>query len=277
MSKRLGVPQNVPPQRKAAHIVLVNTNKQNEPATDQTSTPFSSVRWGKLDADDLPLAADKNLLDQALYLNAPCREGNRYPRQLNYHGQYFFTGTGKHVWFESLLESRMLMHLDREFDIVAIASQPMEITFADGSVHFPDFIALHSNGRQVVYDVKPLERIDEKVTEQFDKTRALCKTVGWGYEVLTGLPDQVQTNLTWLSYFKHPGFHPGPDAVRRIEDRLATSALTVGEAASALDIGSLAEGRSALYHLAWSRLVTFDMTTTLSDSTPMKWNDNADR
>jgi hypothetical protein len=251
--------------------------REEETEAREAPSTFDSARWGKLDALDLPVVADGKLLDRELYLNAPCREGNRYPRQLNYHGHYHFAGTGKHVWFESLLESRMLMHLDREFDIVAIASQPMELTFADGSIHFPDFIALHANGRQVVYDVKPLERIDEKVTEQFDKTRALCETVGWGYEVLTGLPDQVQTNLTWLSYFNHPAFHPGQEAVERLVALLAASTVTVGEAASALELGSLARGRSALYNLAWSRIVTFDMAVPLSDSTLVKWNDNADR
>lgn len=212
------------------------------------------------------------LLSKELYLNERCRTGNRYRNQRNYHGQYYFSQTQSHVWYESLLEANMLMLLDWRESISAIATQPMKLTFSDGKVHYPDFLALHEDGRQVVYDVKPASRLSEKALDQFAKTRVVCESVRWGYEVLTGLPDVEQKNLTWLSHFRHPEFQPAPDAVARLHSALGHDSLNVRDAAHTLEPTSLPAGRSGLYRLLWTRQLSLDMTTTISDRTHIEWS-----
>lgn len=223
------------------------------------------VHWTTPDTGPQSAPASPELLGRELYLATPIRYGNRYPRQRNYHGLYLFSQTGRHVWFESLLECSRLASIDATHSVVAIASQPMRIDFADGTHHFPDFLAMHSNARQVVYDVKPRRRITDKALAQFAQTRALCLRVGWGYEVLSELSDAEEANLTWLRQFKHHGFHPPVAALERLRDALVTP-LPVFDAAHALRLESVAAGRSAIFHLLWVRAITADLSTRLTDS-----------
>src|SRR5690606_26338329 len=115
-----------------------------------------------------------------------------------------------------------------------------------------DFIALHGNDRQVMYDVKARKYVNDKALEQFAKTEALCAQAGFGYEVLTGLPELHLANLRWLSCFSHPLFHPDFAVAARLLEALSVP-LSVRDAATILGDGDLARGRSALYHLAWLR------------------------
>jgi hypothetical protein len=224
------------------------------------------VRWKPTPKTTREAPADRPLLSRHLYLAEPFRKPTSYPRQRNYYGLYFFTQTRTHVWHESLNEANMMMYLDHVESITAIASQPMEMVFADGGRHVPDLIALHSNHHQVVYDIKPASKISSKALEQFAKTQAVCAAVGWGYQVLPGLPEQVQSNLTWLSYFKHPLFSPGEQATTQLLAAL-TSSTRFDQAALMLSPDSLARGRSALFHLLWMRVVHTDLTTPIDGST----------
>lgn len=230
------------------------------------------VRWKPPQSSVQESPAGRSLLGRHLYLARPFRQPTSYPRQRNYYGLYYFSQTRAHVWHESLNEANMMTYLDHAESIQAIAAQPMEIVFADGGRHVPDLIALHGNHRQVVYDIKPAARITSKALEQFAKTQAVCATVGWGYEVLPGLPEQMQTNLTWLAHFKHPHFHPGPTATATLLANLETP-LGFDTAAELLCPGKLPQGRSGLFHLLWLRTVGTDLnlrinSTTLVERTP---------
>lgn len=225
-----------------------------------------TVRWltaSRIAREDV---VSPRLLNAELYLARGIRRGHSYPRQRNYHGFYFFSQTQTHVWHESLLEADMLRLLDHSQEIVAIATQPMRLSFADGGEHVPDFIALHGNDRQVMYDVKALKYVNDKAREQFAKTEALCAQAGFGYEVLTGLPTLHMANLRWLSCFSHPLFHPDSTVTGQLLATLSTPQ-SVRAAAAVLGRGDLARGRSALYHLAWLRVVQFDIAARLGDHT----------
>ena len=241
---------------------LINT------ITDQ-SLRFSGnalIRWKPTPSTMTEAPANRTLLSRNLYFAEPFRQPKSYPRQRNYYGLYYFSQTKSHVWHESLNEANMMMLLDHTETIAAIASQPMEMVFADGGRHVPDLIALHGNHRQVVYDIKPAAKITPKVLEQFAKTRAVCTAVGWGYQVLPGLPAQMQSNLTWLSYYRHPGFHPGEEATSRVLDSLSAPA-PFDEVAAILRPDSLPHGRSSLFHLLWVRAVKVDMTQRFDATT----------
>lgn len=229
------------------------------------------VRWKPTAKTTLKAPADRSLLSRHLYLAEPFRMPTSYPRQRNYYGLYYFSQTQTHVWHESLNEANMMMYLDHVESITAIAAQPMEMIFGDGGRHVPDLIALHSNNRQVVYDIKPASKITSKVLEQFAKTQAVCAAVGWGYQVLAGLPEQVQSNLTWLSNFRHPLFNPGDEATSRLLAAL-TAPTTFDAAAEALSPGALAHGRSALFHLLWLRVAHANLTKRIDGTTPIERN-----
>lgn len=233
------------------------------------------IRWKPTPNKTAEAPADRTLLNRHLYLAEPFRKPTSYPRQRNYYGLYFFSQTKKHIWHESLLEANMMMFLDYTQAITKIASQPMEMVYASGGRHVPDLIALHSNGRQVVYDVKPAVKISSKALEQFAKTKAVCDAVGWGYEVLPGLADHVQANLTWLSYFQHNLFHPGEQAMSRLLSALDASPLCFDDAAHILHPDSLASGRSAVFHLLWKRMVTTDMLHHIDGTTQIERNAHA--
>jgi hypothetical protein len=232
------------------------------------------VEWIDIERTPRGAVAAPTLLDEELYLARPIRKGNRYPRQKNYHGYYYFSQVGRHVWHESLLEASILSWLDLHEDIIAIASQPMKMTFPDATFHYPDFIAMHSDNRQVVYDIKPTSRMTDKVFTQFANTHEACKQVGWGYEVRSELPKQVEINLAWVGGFRHPGYHPGQNATAQLLSSL-TDTSTIADAIEGIGITSAPHARSAIYHLVSARVLALDLTQPLSDSTPVKKVPNA--
>ncbi|APZ33076.1 hypothetical protein BOH66_01245 [Microbacterium aurum] len=233
--------------------------------TTPTTEYLNSATW--LRGKKLTTAPlDSNLLDRELYDVDPVRRGAAYPRQRNYHGYFSMASTGEHVWHESLLERDCLMWLDWATDIVAISSQPMKLTTADGEVHYPDLLGLDANGTQTVYDVKPLARINEKARAQFAWTRDVCADIGWDYRVLTELPIQYKVNLTWFAQFRHHGHHPGA-----AEETSALEAFregwTIHDAVRAMPAHSMARARSNVFHLLWTGALTCDMNARMSDRT----------
>ena len=273
-----------------AHIAVVQI-EPNSPspaaAASAPATPITAtVTWNHAGRPTKTRPAAPLLLDQELYLAAPMRglepfgrkqrkyHGPKpYPKMRYYRGYYYFTQTDAHVWYESLLEADTLAFLDARKDIVAITSQPMEIAFDDGSVHFPDFMAMHADHRQVVYDVKPLKFMDDDTIAQFDKTRAICKRVGWDYEVIHEMPPMVRENIAWLWSFKHYGYRPAPEVVTRLLAALQ-SPLTLIDAARAMQMNSIPAARSALFHLIWARDINIDLTSRLTDKTIVERTSN---
>jgi len=213
-----------------------------------------------------PLGA--GLLSEELYESEPIREGNAYPRQRNYHGFYWMAETRRHVWHESLLERDSLLWLDHAADIIAIAAQPMKLIADDGTIHYPDLLALDTRGVQTVYDVKPAAHINAKARAQFEWTRDVCAAVGWEYRVITELPFQYRVNLTWLGQFRQPGFRPGDEAVRELLASLAAD-WSIDTAVQHLSAESTPVARSQVFHLLWNRTLTCDMHSRLSGRTPI--------
>jgi hypothetical protein len=232
-----------------------------------TQRPAATVSW-RTNIKGSPLRsklATPKLLDCELYLAGLARTADRYPRQKNIQGLYFFSRTREHVWHESQLEAQVLKWLDMSKDIVAIAAQPLIIDFADGTSHIPDMLALHADHRQVVYDVKPRKFI-AKFEKQFANTRTFCDQVGFGYEVYHETPRQVEINLNWLAGFKDPGYAPTRAETERLLQALG-DAIVLDSAAAHLHPGDLPRGRAALFHLVWTNVLTFDLTQPISSDT----------
>ena len=242
------------------------TTKFEESAESASDQQTATVSWLDSQGNLQTQHPTPTLLSEDIYTAGKMRTGNRYRQQRNYHGLNWFANTAAHVWYESMFERQALLWLDFNKDIVAIAAQPMRMDFADGTYHFPDFLALHADHRQVVYDVKPLDLILSKAKAQFEKTSKLCKSVGWGYEVFAGIDKVTQDNLDWLSNFRQTYFSPPPAARLRLAEALAGGTLTMGDAADTLGLERTTR-LPALYHLAWMGDILLDLTTPLSKST----------
>lgn len=236
----------------------------------------AEVAWLDADGSSLTALANTELLDRELYLAKPQRTPPRYAKQRNYQGLYYFSQLSQHVWHESLLEATTLRWLDLHVEVAAIACQPFTIVFADGSRHVPDYLALLGDHRQVVYDVKPSGYVTGDIAEQFAQTRAVCEAVGWDYEVRSELSKQEQINLAYVAAFKHPLYYPGDEAIRMLLASL-TEPTPLTEAAGLLQMPTLAQARSAIFHLVCIRVLKLDLAAHLNGTTLIERNTNAPR
>ena len=245
-----------------AHVFTMENKTES---AESASTSRTTVTWKNPAGAEHTAFAGPELLDEELYLAGAIRTGNRYPGQRNYHGLHWFSNTGTHVWHESMFERQSLLWLDFTSDIVAIAAQPMRMDFTDGSTHFPDFIALHSDYRQVVYNVKPTRFLTEKAEAQFRNAAALCKQVGWGHEVISDLDPTYMANIEWLAHYRQPVFAPLPD-IRAELLAAADEHLPIRDLAAAIDANKWPAVIAAIYHLTWHGELEVDLTYALTNA-----------
>lgn len=192
----------------------------------------------------------------------------KFHGQTNIHGYYWFAGMGEHVFHESMAEYEALMLLDHLHDLVAVAAQPMLITFADGETHFPDFFANHADGHSTLVDVHLEEMTSEADKRKFAATQALCSRVGWEYELIGSLDQVSMWNLEWIARYRHPRYSPSDDVRERVI-ALATERSAFGQLRRALTTSRPGEHMPAVYHLMWRRLVQFDLTKPFTDDSPV--------
>jgi len=235
-------------------------NETEEPAA------VARVDWTDSHGKFHSQIASRNLLDAEIYSARQARTGNRYPGQGNYHGLNWFANTGTQLWHESLTERSALLWLDFTHDVIAIAVQPMQMFFPDGTHHFPDFLALHSDMRQVVYNVKPEGLITTKVRTQFDNATRLCTSVGWIHHVIPTFDPAYIRNVEYLSNHRQP--HSAPSDIVRAELLAAlTAPLPLSVAAAQLRSAPRNTARTSIYNLAWYGEIQLDLNTPLSDQT----------
>lgn len=225
-----------------------------------------SISWRGSDGQERAELALPALLHERFADCAPYRAGVQYQNRLNRHSRQFFAPQGSHVWCESALEAESLLVLDFEGDVRRIAAQPMKITFADGTHHFPDFFAVLRNRDQVVYDVKPSGRMTADAAAQFAKTSRVCAEIGWRHEVLHEVHPTKLHNLEWLRAARHPRYHPP----RSEFDRIRT---VFGDARSFRDGAAMVNLRhpylaaAHIRHLLWHRYLNTDFDQTISEAT----------
>lgn len=201
--------------------------------------------------------ASRRLLDLEIYTADAVRKTVNYPKKPHYHGECTIASTGQAVFYESMLERRALHWLDITQELVSVSTQPMQITFDDGSVHFPDILALHADHRQVLYDVKPAKFVP-KFERQFANTRAMCERVGWGYELITGFSPAHEQNLELLA--GHGGRLFRPSERMRQQILAAVDGPTrIADAARAVDPEHRNAAIPAIHHLICHRQLRADL------------------
>ncbi|MFP7834635.1 TnsA-like heteromeric transposase endonuclease subunit [Marisediminicola sp. LYQ134] len=226
----------------------------------------ASITWLVDGEAQTVIRANSALLERELYRAEPIRVGNRYPGQRNYHGTTHFSNTAQQIWHESLMERTFLLHLDFHEDVVAVAAQPMEMRFSDGTRHIPDYLALHSDHRQVLYNVKPKKHITEKYERQFDNATAICEQVGWTHEVVSDFDPNLEKNVAWLSNFRHHLNRPALPAWSQLMDCLDDEP-TIAAAAETMTLAPTHSARAAIYHLTWTGELELDLHTPITDRT----------
>lgn len=177
---------------------------------------IDTVSWITAEGNERSAAVSPALLHEHFHRALPWRSGVQFQNRLNRHSRQYFASQRTHVWCESGLEAESLLSLDFDGLVRQIASQPMKISFADGSTHFPDFFATLRSGDQVLYDVKPSGRMTDASVEQFAKTADVCRTVGWKHQVLHELHPTKLRNLEWLRAARHTRYHPGRPELDRL-------------------------------------------------------------
>lgn len=196
----------------------------------------------------------------------PSRTPGKYVGQRSYQGVYWCAGTQSHVWHESMTEYAALMLLDHLHDIAAVHPQPMVLSFADGTVHYPDHLVVTEEGKYILVDVHLTSRTTENDLRAFENTREMCGRLGWQFEVIDGLDQVLFWNLELLGRCRHPRFAPSA-AVRRRILAIASSGTTFGELRAKLRSEKPGEHLPAAFHLMWKRDLRLDLNLPFTDNT----------
>lgn len=224
----------------------------------------------QVDQEEISAQISRDLVDVPFEQAAPMRTSVSYPGKPSYEGEYWSATTRHHVPFESFRERLFAMLADFRPDIVGISWQPFVLRWPKGTPrhrgHVPDYFCRLANGDGLLVDVKRADKVD-RAKEQFDLTREVCNTIGWQYEIFTGLPEPFASNLQYLAGFRQDRYSPDRTAHDLIMDafRPATS-LSAGTTRAAGAPGlSQHVARGNILHMLWHHELHVDLETQLSE------------
>jgi hypothetical protein len=197
----------------------------------------------------------------------PVRRIPHYRDSKHTPGEYWSATTGSLIAYESHLESKWMMLLDFDPDVVAFCGQPFSFDGVDAEgvfTHTPDLFARRCDGGGLLLDVKnPNEITKPDVTRQARRTAAACDRIGWQYRMV-GEPDpQPMANIAWLAGFRRP-LHAGTDLIEPLL-ALAARPVSLAEMLSFQPIPELA--RPVVFHLLWHGRLTCDLHQPLRETT----------
>lgn len=230
-----------------------------------------TVRW-TIASKEFSAPATPALLHEPLVDSDPARSGAQYQNRINSHGRYYWQRTASHVWHESVLELRCLERLDFEGEVLRVAAQPFEVTFREGADtqrHTPDFFGLLRDGSQVVYDVKPLGRMTEKVQVQFAETARVCTAIGWRHEVLHEGSEMSTMVLSHLRKSRHPNSCPSTD-VRDQARQVFADGRPLAQGREMLNRRHPALAMPYIKHLIWHGILRVDIERPLTLDTVVR-------
>lgn len=194
------------------------------------------------------------------------RQPKSYEGQPNYLGYYWFAGTQKLVWHESMAEYGGLLLLDHLRNFRQVWAQPFVIHFGGGTDwHVPDYLMVDSLGNRVVLDVHLVARTTEANRRAFERTREICAVLGWEYLLYDQLTDLVLWNLEMMGRYRHPWYAPDSSQSNWILEQVAQHS-RYGELRAALRTDKPGEHIPALRHMMWHREIAFDLSAPFSDS-----------
>ncbi|WP_433272279.1 TnsA-like heteromeric transposase endonuclease subunit [Pseudonocardia xinjiangensis] len=192
----------------------------------------------------------------------PVRSFPSYKGQSNFPGFYYAASLDAHVECESWLERDTAMELDFDAAVLAFAAQPFWLGWSDNDrarSHAPDFFARTADGRGMVLDCRPVERVKPRDAAAFAATKRACAEVGWEYRLVTGHDPVWLANLRWLAGYRHRRCYRAPVAAAALETfaelrPLMSGAELVGDPIAVLP---------TIYHLIWSGQLSVELSTRL--------------
>jgi len=202
---------------------------------------------------------------------AAFREFHFEKGQRSFAGWWWLATTGSHVGYESFVERDHLMLLDFDPDVTGVSAQPLCLRWRDASGrarrHVPDFFTRLRDGRGVLIDVRPDDRIPARDAEVFAVTARACAVAGWEFRRLGEADRVLAANVRWLSRYRHPRCADARVAGVLMEAFTAGAALFDGAAAA----GDRLRVLPVLFHLMWRRELTADlMCGPLGPATPVR-------
>lgn len=205
---------------------------------------------------------------EAIVEGLPVRVPPAYRGQRNYPGLFWAASNQRTLVYESLLELDRLWLADFDRTVVAIATQPFQVTGSDGAAlrsHVPDILLVHDDGRATLVDVKPTRLLDRRpVCAQFDWTRKLCRDKGWDYEIFSGADPVVLRNIRALALGRRPG-RIDQSVLERARRTVGDGASTVGDVLAYMpDTCDEASWRVALAACLWSGHARIDLRVALT-------------
>lgn len=122
-------------------------------------------------------------------MNKPARKIRPKKNLNSYRGKMFSEKNGAMIYWESLLEKDFIKILEFDFKIISFESQPIEINYYFNNKerrYFPDFRATTSTGEISLYEVKPLDKVNEKENIiKYGAARLYCEENNWGFSVVS--------------------------------------------------------------------------------------------
>ena len=196
--------------------------------------------------------------------------------QRSFAGSWWLATTGRHVGYESFCERDRLMLLDFDPEVTGVAAQPLCLRWRDAAGkmrrHVPDFFARLGDGRGVVIDVRPDDRIPERDVEVFAVTARACAVAGWEFRRVGEADRVLAANVRWLSRYRHP----------RCADAAVAGMLTGAfEAGAPLFAGAATAGDRlkvlpVLFHMMWRGDLAADLECgPLGPATPVRVSSRA--
>ena len=183
--------------------------------------------------------------------------------QLSFAGWWWLSTTGCHVGYESFVERDHVMLLDFDPDVTGVVSQPFRLRWRDGSGkrrrHVPDYFARMRDGRGVVIDVRPDDRIRERDAEVFAVTALACGEAGWEFRRVGRADRVLAANVRWLSRYRHPRCSDDGTAAALAGAFAEERMLFAGAAQAGGRLGVL----PVLFHLMWRQALVADLASGL--------------
>ncbi|MER6196088.1 TnsA-like heteromeric transposase endonuclease subunit [Streptomyces sp. NPDC001586] len=252
-------------------------------AGDVVGVPAQAIDQAALAAFELDFSVDgvrrRRLLGSSWDVRfeevEPVREfaWHRYTR--GFAGWYYSATVRDHVGYESWLERDRLVLLDRDPQVVGIASQPFWLHWDDGSRgrrHAPDYFVRLADGGARVVDVRAEDDLDEETKEAFAATEHACRAVGWEF-VWAGRPDPVfMANVRWLARYRRTRCgRPTEVAARLLEVFREPKDLWEGAGL----VGDRLRVLPVLFHLLWSGALETDLAGSLMQTDSVVWTEGS--
>jgi hypothetical protein len=202
---------------------------------------------------------------------SPVRGFASFRGQRNRPGWWWFSRTGVHVGYESWAERDVLMALDADPGVEAVASQPMWLHWVSESGkprrHAPDFFVRRTDGTGALVDVRPDDRVLPRDQAVFDVTAAIAAEVGWAYDRVGELPTVRAANLRWLAGYRHTRFARAAVMAALAEVFAEAGPLRAGAAR----VGDPVAVLPVLFAMLWRGTLAADLDSRVLDSATVVW------